>query len=203
MDMACNTFLKIAQNTNEQFVRLQEGDTEPYIVDLIRRIPDDTIELNSDSLKLLFYEAIGYLIASEPNLEIKTFYIKGTVGQHYLEYLKFMEAAKSDPNILKDESVETRINFLLRINERLAFSIGLPYGSFLIQFNDSLNKLFLYYCTETERAVETQGKQVLNFLTVKRMKAIGKEILRLYTTYINKCVNITGNEAISVISSFV
>jgi len=85
-----------------------------------------------------------------------------------------LQVAQTNPDLLKDETVETKINFFLRVNERLAFAIGLPYGSFLVQFNDTLNKLFIYYCTETERAVETQGKVVLNYHTFKRMKAISR-----------------------------
>jgi len=136
-------------------------------------------------------------------LETKTNYIRGTLGQNYDEYNRILQTAQTNPEILKDDNVEAKINFFLRINERLAYSIGLPYGSFLVQFNDTLNKLFIYYCTETENQVEAHGKLVLNYLTVKRMKTISKEILKLYNTYIGRSSISNITEANSVIDSFV
>lgn len=39
MEMACNAFLKIAKSTCDQFVILQQNEYEPYIKEIIRRIP--------------------------------------------------------------------------------------------------------------------------------------------------------------------
>jgi exportin-1 len=68
MEMACNTFLKIAEQTKEDFVVIhkpaeggshgREPETEPYLNEIIRRMPDLTGLLNP-SLKLVFFEAIG------------------------------------------------------------------------------------------------------------------------------------------------
>lgn len=66
MEMACNAFLKIAKNTSEQFTIIQNGESEPYICDIIRRLPDILKRFNNDSLHYLVYESIGYIIASEP-----------------------------------------------------------------------------------------------------------------------------------------
>ncbi len=69
MEMACNAFLKIAKSTAEQFVIIQANDKQPYIWEIIRRIPEETQKLNADSLKLTFYEALGYLIGAQKNSE--------------------------------------------------------------------------------------------------------------------------------------
>ena len=39
MDMAVNAFLKIVKATADQFVILQSSEHEPYIKEVIRRIP--------------------------------------------------------------------------------------------------------------------------------------------------------------------
>ena len=51
MEMACNTFLTISQNCKEDFIQHHKNDrdteTEPYIYELIRRIPDETYMLKN------------------------------------------------------------------------------------------------------------------------------------------------------------
>ena len=64
MDMACNAFLKIVKATADQFVIVQSSEHEPYIKEVIRRIPEETKKLNNDGLKLTFYESVGYLIGA-------------------------------------------------------------------------------------------------------------------------------------------
>lgn len=39
MEMACNAFLKIAKSTADQFTVLQTSEREPYIREIIRKIP--------------------------------------------------------------------------------------------------------------------------------------------------------------------
>ncbi len=65
--MACNTFIKIAQNCKEEFVIPHNKhddhpgkvmDTEPYIYELIRRIPEET-NLLDNANKIVFFEAVG------------------------------------------------------------------------------------------------------------------------------------------------
>ena len=67
--MACQTFLKIAQSCKSEFVVLQKKsdefyndrfvlEQEPYVYELIRRIPEETIQLNNNH-KLIFHEALG------------------------------------------------------------------------------------------------------------------------------------------------
>ena len=40
MEMACNAFLKIAKSTADQFVIIQMNENEPYVKEVIRKIPE-------------------------------------------------------------------------------------------------------------------------------------------------------------------
>lgn len=64
--------------------------------------------------------------------------------------------------------------YFLRINEKLAYSVGLAYGSILVNLGPTLNNIYVFYSTEVEKVIQTQGKAVLNYLTVKRMRIICK-----------------------------
>lgn len=55
MEMACNAFLKIAKSTADQFTMIQNNESEPYIQDIIRKIPDHTRKLNHESFQYNFY----------------------------------------------------------------------------------------------------------------------------------------------------
>ena len=88
MDMACNTLLKIAQTCKEEFVivhnkpedfnNLKNYESEPYINELIRKIPDETSMLEPIN-KLVFYESVGHMISMEFNFEKKQFLLQATL----------------------------------------------------------------------------------------------------------------------------
>ena len=46
MEMACNAFLKIARTTADQFTLQQPGEFEPYIREIIRKMPEHTRKLS-------------------------------------------------------------------------------------------------------------------------------------------------------------
>lgn len=65
-DMASETFLKISKLTKQMFVQRNENDKDPYVLELIRQIPDNQKDLESHH-KLMVYEGIGHMICMEPN----------------------------------------------------------------------------------------------------------------------------------------
>ena len=127
MDMACNVFLKIVKRTADQFVVLQGNDTEPYIYEIIRRIPEETKKLKADSLKLIFYQSVGYIIAAEKNPELQLEMMKETLGEYFFEFQNIMNSALTNPTILREEECEQKILYFLKINENLAVGIGRQY----------------------------------------------------------------------------
>jgi exportin-1 len=65
-DMACDTFIKIAQKCRRHFVLQQSGETEPFIDEILRNIHRITADLSAPQVHT-FYEAVGYMIAAQPN----------------------------------------------------------------------------------------------------------------------------------------
>lgn len=68
--MACDTFIKIAQKCRRHFVMQQAGETEPFIDDILRNLHRTTSDLQSQQVHT-FYEAIGYMVAAQPNKPIQ------------------------------------------------------------------------------------------------------------------------------------
>ena len=94
MEMACNAFLKIAKSTSDQFTRVQQNEAEPYIRDIIRRIPEHTKKLTHEAFQYNFYEAVGHLISAENDAEIQLNMMKETLGQFLYEYFSIIQAAQ-------------------------------------------------------------------------------------------------------------
>lgn len=44
-----------------------------------------------------------------------------------------------------------------------------------------MNKIYLYYSAEVTLAVNQNGKNVLNFMTIRNMRYVKKGIIKIYT----------------------
>lgn len=53
--MACNAFLKICKQTSEQFTMVQQNESEAFVRDIIRKLPETTKKFNNDTLMYIFY----------------------------------------------------------------------------------------------------------------------------------------------------
>lgn len=65
-DMACDTFIKITQKTRRHFVMTQNGETEPFVDEILANLERITQDLSPHQVHT-FYEAIGYMISAQPN----------------------------------------------------------------------------------------------------------------------------------------
>lgn len=69
-DMACDTFIKIAQKCRRHFIIQQSGESEPFIDELLRTLHRITVDLSPAQVHT-FYEAVGYMISQQPNVPIR------------------------------------------------------------------------------------------------------------------------------------
>jgi exportin-1 len=69
-DMACDTFIKIANKCRRHFVALQPGETEPFIDEIVRNLRKITADLSPQQVHT-FYEACGYMISAQGQKSIQ------------------------------------------------------------------------------------------------------------------------------------
>ena len=62
-DMACDTFIKIAQKCRRQFVQVQVGEVMPFIDELLGNINSIICDLQPQQVHT-FYEAVGHMISA-------------------------------------------------------------------------------------------------------------------------------------------
>jgi exportin-1 len=64
--MACDTFIKIAQKCRRHFVIQQPQEIMPHIEEILANIDSITSDLQPQQVHT-FYEAVGCMIAAQPN----------------------------------------------------------------------------------------------------------------------------------------
>ena len=143
-DFACETFLKISIKCAKNFTILQQQENEEYIKDLVRNVSETTKDLKPHQ-QLMFYEAIGNMINSEPNLTKKTVYIKTLMNEKDIQWNQIFNEAKQNVTILNNTSVVKGLSLIILLNERVSFSTKTPYWSYGINIFPNLINSFIYY----------------------------------------------------------
>ena len=91
---------------------------------------------------------------------------------------------------MREEEVQKKLLFFLRINQHLASGIGQSYLMLLEEIMESINKLYLYYSMQVNATVNQNGKGHLNYMTVRIMRTLKKEIIKVYLKFMEKCDNL-------------
>jgi hypothetical protein len=63
----------------------------------------------------------------------------------------------------------------------IAMGVGSGYAVMLDLLSETMNNFYLFYSGEVNQAVATNGKHVLNFMTVRSMRLVKKEVIKVYT----------------------
>ena len=71
--------------------------------------------------------------------------------------------------------------YFFKLNENLALGVGKNYSLYLNIISATMNRLYLFYSAEVNAAVNLNGKHVLNFMTVRNMRLVKKQIIKVYT----------------------
>lgn len=203
MEMACNAFLKICKSTSEQFTILQPTEQQPFIREVIRKMPDTIKNFPSDTLQYIFYESIGHIISSQANNQVQLNLMNCVLEEFITEYKNIVNMAQGNPNILKQENVIKKIIYFFKLNENLAVGVGKNYALLLTFLSDSMNKLYLFYSAEVNTAVSLNGKHILNFMTFRNMRLVKKQIIKVYTRMIERCNDLNVQHASNILNSFI
>lgn len=73
--MACDTFIKISKKCHRHFMVLQPGESIPFVQDIIQHLGEHVCDLQPQQIHT-FYEAVGYMISSNPDASAKTRFVE-------------------------------------------------------------------------------------------------------------------------------
>lgn len=184
-DMACDTFSKIAQKCRRHFVMQQAGEQEPFIDEILRNLLQITVDLSPQQVHT-FYEAVGYMIAAQPNRATQERLVDKLMELPNNAWDNLMKQAHSNVDVLSSPENIKVLSNVLKTNVSACISIG-PF--FLPQIGRIyLDMLALYRSVSgiISAKVEADGLIATKTPMVRGLRAIKKDILRLVDTYIRR-----------------
>ena len=186
-DMACDTFLKIAQKCKRKFVTLQANEAAPYIEELVARIGDNTADLEPHQI-YVFYEAVGTMLSEKgPQVTLDRVAVQARLMELPNGVWKgVMQQAAVNLQVLLDPATMRELTKILKTNAAVCGAVGPLFVHQLgVIFLDMLN-LYATYSAQVATAVATQGQYATRMSNVRAMRGIKKEVLRLLTAFIEK-----------------
>ena len=184
-DMACDTFMKIAQKCKKHFVMQQSNEVMPFIDEILINLSTSTSDLQPQQVHT-FYEAVGYMISAQPNKQIQDRLIQKLMELPNSSWDSMMAIAHQNVDVLNNADNIKVLGNIMKTNVAACNSIGSP---FIFQISRIYMDLLALYKTVSgliSASVATQGAIATRTPRVRGMRTIKKEILKLVETYIQK-----------------
>ncbi|KAF8652764.1 hypothetical protein AX16_004260 [Volvariella volvacea WC 439] len=184
-DMACDTFIKIAQKCRRHFVMQQSGEQEPFVDEILRLLHRITVDLSPQQVHT-FYEAVGYMISAQPNKTQQEKLIAKLMELPNNAWDSLMAQAAQNMDVLSSTDNIKILANVLKTNVSACTSIG---NFYLPQIGRIfLDMLGLYKAVSgiISETVAKEGLIATKTPKVRQLRTVKKEILKLMETYIKK-----------------
>lgn len=182
-DMACDTFITIADKCKIHFVEHKPEDVEPFINEIIADIELHTSELEPHQVQL-FYEACGKILTAQTAPQTLEHQLEALMRLPNLAWTNLMESIKSDPSQLSQqtEGVKILVN-VIRTNTSVCSSLGTRFESQLARIYADLMALYQLVSQQIFQDAAASDQ----FLVTHRsrlLRSVKREIFRLLETYL-------------------
>jgi exportin-1 len=202
-DMACETFLKIAQKCKRKFVTVQQNETQPFIMELADMIPSIIIALEPHQVHT-FYEAAACMLSEraipgvDPEMRNASLMklLTGPGPQESGYSMAFPnqtwsaimgQARHTEGESLKTAETARELQKFLKTNQRVCSAVGPLYVVELGRIYHDLMNVYTVYADTQKVMVDTQGEISTHNSLFKQLRSVKKETLRLLTTFVEKC----------------
>ncbi|MCJ1355086.1 MAG: Karyopherin transporter [Icmadophila ericetorum] len=184
-DMACDTFIKIANKCKRHFVALQPGENEPFIEEIVRTMQKITCDLSPQQVHT-FYEACGYMISAQGQKSTQERLIQELMSYPNQAWDQIIASANQDPTILQDSDTIKIVGNIMKTNVAACSSIGSYFYPQIGRIY--LDMLSMYRATSQmiSDAVQQEGLIATKMPKVRGLRTIKKEILKLIDIYVQK-----------------
>lgn len=200
-DMACDTFIKIANKCKRHFVVLQAGESEPFIDEIIRNMRKITCDLSPQQVHT-FYEACGFMISAQGQKSIQDRLIENLMSLPNQAWDQIIEQANQNPSMLQETDTIKVVGNIMKTNVAACTSIGSYFYTQIGRIYADMLNMYRASSSLISDAVATGGTISLisngtkltritgNVQTktpkVRGLRTIKKEILKLVDIYVQK-----------------
>ena len=187
-DMACDTFLKIAEKCKRKFMTPQVEDPQPFILTLINDLQKHIADLQPHQVQS-FYESVGTMLSDQsPILRIPRdeVVLRLMESQNAAWKARMAEGQQNVQSLLQVE-VMKELSKILRINIRVCSTAGTIYIHQLSSiFMDVLN-VYRLYSEQIIAACAQQGPIAMRYSLYKTMRGVKSDILDLFIAFVEAC----------------
>lgn len=192
-DMACDTFLKIAQKCKRKFMTPQVEDPEPFILTLIADLQRHTGDLQPHQV-LSFYESVGTILSdSGPQIRLPRedviLRLMDSVNTSWLQLIT--EGSRDVNNLLVVETVK-EISKIIKVNTKVCSSAGSIFVHQLASIFLDVLKIYKLYTEQIKAAVAMQGAIATRLVLFKTMRGVKSDILEMFTAFIEASRDLEG-----------
>lgn len=184
-DMACDTFIKIAQKCRRHFVMQQSGEHEPFVDEILRLLHRITVDLSPQQVHT-FYEAVGYMISAQPNKPQQEKLIAKLMELPNNAWDSLMAQAAQNMDVLSSTDNIKILSNVLKTNVSACTSIGSFYLPQLGRIYLDMLGLYKAVSGIISETITKEGLIATKTPKVRQLRTVKKEILKLMETYIKK-----------------
>ncbi|KAE9406580.1 Crm1-F1 [Gymnopus androsaceus JB14] len=189
-DMACDTYMKIAQQCGRQFVMRQSDEKEPFIDEILRTVNRITVDLSPQQVQT-FYEATGVIIAEAVNKAQQEKLIAALMDMPNNAWDALMMQASVNPMLLQNPESVKLLSNVLKTNVSACTSIGgEAYTPQIARIFTDMLGLYKAISGMISEIIAKEGILMSKTPKVRQLRAVKKDILKLLQTYISSVVQI-------------
>ncbi|XP_048636213.1 protein EXPORTIN 1B-like [Brassica napus] len=184
-DMACDTFLKIAQQCKHIFLVVQVGKQEPFVSELLESLTTTIRHLEPHQIQT-FYESVACIIQAESNPQKIGEYIERLMALPNQRWAEIIVEARQNVDSLIDPDVIHDVLTILQTNTRVAASVGKYFLSQIsLIFLNTLN-IYKMYSEIVSSSIGDSGPCASRISVIKLLRSVKREILNLIKTFLDK-----------------
>lgn len=184
-DMACDTFIKIANKCKRHFVALQAGESEPFIDEIVRTLRKITIDLTPQQVHT-FYEACGHMISAQGQKSQQERLIAELMSYPNQAWDAIISQANNDPSTLQDGETIKVVGNIMKTNVAACTSIGSYFYPQIGRIYHDMLSMYRATSQMISDSVIRDGPIATKMPKVRGLRTIKKEILKLIQIYVEK-----------------
>lgn len=187
--MACDTFLKIVQKCRRKFVIVNVGETEPFVLELLKGLKTTIQDLEPHQIHI-FYEAVGHMIQAEGEKTRREEYLQLLMQPPNARWEEIISQAQQNVDVLKEPEVIRHVLNILQTNTSVATSLGQPFLSQIVHIFLNMLNVYRMYSEHISAQIKDGGPYASRSSLVKLMRGVKKETLRLIETFVEKAEDV-------------
>lgn len=184
-DMACDTFIKIAQKCRRHFVQVQVGEVMPFIEEILNGINTIICDLQPQQVHT-FYEAVGMMISAQTDQTAQEHLIERYMLLPNQVWDGIINQATQNVEVLKDSEAVKQLGNILKTNVRACKALGHPYVVQLGRIYLDMLNVYKVMSENISSAIATNGESVTKQPLIRSMRTVKKETLKLISGWVSR-----------------